>query len=418
MYKKFILLTLSACITSTAFAGAAISLTIPEALVPTTDSEVRNPVTLEATAFSALEQASGEITYAGQQWYVGEWDNFVDQSQKSIDLPFTFSLNGNDYTKIVVNQLGYIALLPADHDGSYVRLQDSLRTDGWTNVNSSFFQGNQYPTVFALAKNNAYNDNWSFDVGNNDNIVNNQLMASYISHSEDSVLIYNQAELVRDYGHAVDTPAETYTLEQAIVLHANGDIELHFDTNAPIAAMVEDLLAGETESGRLSERFYSGVVIPEALTDGTALPFVNYIVAGGAQSYLFSASKVNALTADDLPGDGTPVTAAAPEIQAEATIANLTRPYSYFTESESNTHTLTETLSENTSMNWATREVLTFTYESMDGPISSSTYSDWSEINQFKVVAAEKSDSSDLLGSLPVTLLSFLSILLIFRKRK
>ena len=110
-WSKAALLALSVCIITPVFAGAPIALNIPETLVPTTDSEVSNPVTLEATAFSAREQVSGEITYAGQQWYVGEWDVFTGQSQKIMDLPFAFELSGNTYHKIAINQFGYIVLL-------------------------------------------------------------------------------------------------------------------------------------------------------------------------------------------------------------------------------------------------------------------------------------------------------------------
>lgn len=166
---------LAALVVPVSMAGSPVNISIPDNLVPTEGSEVRNPVTLEGTEFIADVNMTESMTYHGAEFVVGQWDEMVLGWYKDIELPFTFTLLGEEYTQLRVYRTGNVTLLPASYDESTVRQTDSLRTDGWTDVNNSFYQGLQYPSVFALSKNNTINENWGFKVDYEDQVVNNHI---------------------------------------------------------------------------------------------------------------------------------------------------------------------------------------------------------------------------------------------------
>lgn len=398
------------------WAGISITLNVPDTLTPTTDSIVRNPVTLEASAFDAEQlNDSNTLELDEYQWFVGQWDEIQNGNSAIYELPFTFTLNGSDYTKIGVSQYGYVTLLPASYElNSYSSYQHISRD--WDNPNSGTFQLAIYPTIFPLARNNVYHIDWNmgqFTVGSVEETKTDVVL---IKNLENQVVIYSQHQLQRYDSNSTKTP---YSLEQVVILNSNGDVQIHFDTEFPFETMMVDTITYEESHAALGLRFYSGIMIPRRVVDEVTLspvPMVNNITTNGAKSFSFIAESLNALTTEDLPTDGSNLDAATPVLLEGVELANADIPYANVFTSGSETLTLPSNLNSGEEYNWSVRQLATYTEGSGDSLYISDWISDWSEINRFSI--EKNDDDDDLLGSINPLLLILLSPLLFFRKQK
>lgn len=233
---------------------------------------------------------------------------------------------------------------------------------------------------------------------------------------EDQVVIYIDGYLDRSYqfNRGENIPEdEFYDLKQAIVIHQSGDIDLHFDTTAPIAEMHADLSADEEEFGRYSERFYSGVVIPEALTGGNALLFVNHITSGGQHSYSLTGAQIAAI--EELPTDGAPFDAGAPVKAVTPHMDSLYIPDSYATYSENNVVALDVKLNAGETYSWTMRNLIQEMYVENEITEYYVITGEWSESSSFTVLEEDK-DENELLGA--IGYLNLLLALVLVRRFK
>jgi hypothetical protein len=113
--KKLILCAVAALISTSSLAGISVTVAIPDTLTPTNESIVRNPVTLESTEFDTTQADGypGTLILDDYQWFIGQWDHIKKNTYQSeiLDLPFTFSLHGQNYGKIGITRYGYVSLI-------------------------------------------------------------------------------------------------------------------------------------------------------------------------------------------------------------------------------------------------------------------------------------------------------------------
>lgn len=419
--KKISLLLITIFCTPT-WAGISITLNVPETLTPTTDSIVRNPVTLEATAFDENQLANDHTLEIDEyQWLVGQWDYVLEPNDNTdiLDLPFNFSLNGTSYGKMGISKLGYVVLLPADHISNYFNNFQEIDKN-WENPTSSTFQLATHPTIFPLAKNTSDQQiDWNIRQNSLDTVSNNQVDIVLVKNESDRVYIYSRQKIQhRD----TENLLTSYPLEQVVVLHSSGDIDLHFDTDFPFETLKISTDTFEGSHSIDGIRYYSGIMIPRRTVNQETLapvPMTNYITTNGAKSFSFSAASLNALVSEDFPNDGTNLDAATPLLIENIELSDLDLPYTNVFTSGSETLTLPVTLTTNETYNWSVRQLAVYTENSY---VSNWT-SDWSELNQFSIEKEDDGedqgeDEDDLFGSINPALFFLLIPLLLFRKKK
>jgi len=399
------------------WAGISINIAVPDTLTPVTDSVVQNPVELETTPFDASQSDSypGEFSEYGYQWLVGQWDHILNNggylnSKDTIDLPFTFSLNGVDYGKIGVYGYGYVVLLPADFEFSFNTFYQ-LDTD-WSNPQGSTFQLGTYPTVFPLATNrtNSSASNWAIGATSNSDIVEGKTDLVLTKLEDDKAIVYSRRQIMRANG----SDSFYHPLEQVVVLHSNGNIELHYDTSFPIEDMMVGTLEYESNTAAVGARLYSGIIIPRGPEGEVPLPMLNNITTNGAGHFLFDATTFANLTASDFPDDGSNVSAAAPVAFDTLDITATDVPNSLIFATNTASTTLTSDLAVNETYQWASRHVATYVEQNYSQVYASN----WTAFDQFRVQTKNKDDDSSFLGSLNPLLALALSGLLLFRKRQ
>lgn len=418
--KKLVLLMIAALFSTSSYAGLSIDLAIPETLTPTTDSEVRNPVTLEATEYSADPNFNqgGTVEIDHYQWLIGEWDFILkDTGQAILDLPFTFTLNEVNYDKIGLSHLGYVVLLPSDFNMNFNA--HYLVSRDWQTHSQDSLQYAGYPTIFPLAKNDFNQhlgeDGWylssNYNVTVEAGLAKDAVLAKL---EENQVTVFSNLFIQRN-GNSGTT---TYPLKQVVILHSNGDIELHFDTTFPF----EELLV-ETEASDVGgHRYYSGVMIPKRTVNETSynpLPMITEVTTNGSKSFLFKAATLAETPAENFPTDGSVFTEAAPTAITDASFETLEIPFTRFLTTLSPSTTLDFDLGAGKTYQWASRQVVKHT--SSSGEYESFWESEWSEMNRFSVVAEQKDDDDDGflgLGSVNPFLILCVSLLLFIRKQK
>lgn len=414
---KHIAILLITAFCTPVWAGISITLNVPETLTPTTDSIVRNPVTLEATAFDAdqLQPDSNTLELDEYQWLVGTWDTIVDNYNNVVELPFVFSLNGTAYSKVGISAYGAVTLLPSDYTYENFNSFQYLSND-WSNPNGGTFQLAGYPTVFPLARNSVYHVDWNIGQFVFNDVNENKTDLNLVKRLENEVIIYNRHQLQRYDSEGTKT---SYPLEQVIILKRNGDIDLHFDTTFPFEELMVDTNIYEDTHSGLGIRFYSGIMIPRRVVNEetlSPLPITNNIITNGAKSFSFSAESLNTLSAQDLPVDGSNLDAAAPTLMADVELTTSGIDFATILTTGTETLTLPTNLSTGQAYNWTVRQLAVYTEGTGDNAYVSNWVSAWSEVNSFSVEAEE--DDDDLFGFINPLLLMLLSPLLFFRKEK